>query len=137
MTAPSRHRSLPARALLCGLVGLAACAGYAWVWIASSDYECGDTGVLACMEYWVVAMVVATPTTYVLWSLAFRALGTRWPWLAPIGVFAGLFALAAPLGSLDPPLAVWLAVCGVLSALWALLPARAGAGPRRGVEVSG
>ena len=126
MTAPSRP--LPVRALLCGLVGLLACAGYAGAWIASSDYECGDTGVLACMEYWVVAMVVATPTTYVLWSLAFRALGTRWPWLAPLGVFAGLLVLSAPLGSLDVPLPVWLGLCGVLSASWALLP------PRRAVS---
>lgn len=124
MTAPSLLRSRPARPLLGGLVGLAACAGYAWVWIASSDYECGDTGVLACMEYWVAALVVATPTVYVLWSLAFRALGMRWPWLAPLGVFAGLLVLSAPLGSLDVPLPVWLGLCGVLSASWAWLPPR-------------
>lgn len=124
MTAASLIHSRSARALLGGLVGLAACAGYAWVWIASSDYECGDTGVLACMEYWVAAMVVATPTVYVLWSLAFKALGTRWPWLAPLGVFAALVVLSAPLGSLDVPLPVWLCLCGVLSASWAWLPPR-------------
>lgn len=114
----------PVRVLLCGVVGLVLCAAYAWVWIASSDYECGDTGFLACMEYWVVAMVVATPTVYVLWALAFRGLGARWPWLAPIGVFGGLFLLATPLGDLDLSPWLLLALAGVLSGLWALLPVR-------------
>ena len=113
----------PGSPLAAGIVTLVVTSAYYLCWqvVVERRPPCQQTGVFACSGPALMLILLGVPATYLVWSLALRAVRAPLPWLAPLMVMGVLFVLVPMSEVVEPPTWVWPAVVGALTGLWARL----------------